>query len=64
MTCTCSASFVAELPDNDLLVMAWAQSFVETHKECGFMKNPTGLDYEEKMRRYDVIYKEEREKEL
>ena len=64
MTCSCSASFQVELPDNDLLVLAWAQSFVETHKECGFMHNPIRTDYEEKMRRYDVIYKEEREKEL
>ena len=64
MSCNCEASFQADAPDNDTLLLVWAQSFVNAHNGCGFMTKPLSQDVEEKMKRYDVIYKEEREKEL
>jgi len=64
MTCNCSASFQADASDNDTLVMVWAQSFVNAHQSCGFMTKPFVETAEEKMKRYDVIYREPREKEL
>ncbi len=64
MSCNCEASFQADTPDNDTLLLVWAQSFVNAHNACGFMTKPLSQDVEEKMKRYDVIYKEEREKEL
>jgi hypothetical protein len=64
MSCNCEASFQVDVPDNDTLLLLWAQSFVNAHNECGFMTKPMQRDIEEKMKRYDVIYKEEREKEL
>ena len=64
MTCNCTASFQAEAEENDTLVMIWAHSFVNAHQGCGFMTKPVSEEPEEKMKRYDVIYKEEREKEL
>jgi hypothetical protein len=63
MTCKCEASFQADSDNNELLVMVWANSFVNAHKECGYMTKGVE-DAEEKMKRYDVIYKELREKEL
>ena len=63
MSCNCSASFQADNDENDVLIMVWAQSFVNAHNACGFMTKPK-LDVEEKMQRIDVIYQEEREKEL
>jgi hypothetical protein len=64
MSCNCEASFQADAPDNDTLLLVWAQSFVNAHNACGFMTKPLSTDVEEKMKRYDLIYKEEREKEL
>ena len=64
MTCNCTSSFQVDAEDNDTLMMVWAQSFVNAHQACGFMTRPKVEDAEEKMRRYDVFYKEEREKEL
>ena len=64
MSCNCEASFQADAPDNDTLLFVWAHAFVNAHSECGFMTKPLQRDLEEKMKRYDVIYKEVREKEL
>jgi len=64
MSCSCTASFQADVGESDTLLLVWAQSFVNAHNECGFMTKPLTQDVEEKMKRYDVIYKEEREKEL
>ncbi|CAB4174836.1 hypothetical protein UFOVP965_84 [uncultured Caudovirales phage] len=64
MSCNCSASFQADIPETDTLLLVWAQSFVNAHNECGFMTKPIAVDVEEKLKRYDIIYKEKREKEL
>ena len=64
MSCQCSASFQAEADESDTLVMVWAHAFVNAHQNCGFMTKPTVSEMEEKMKRYDVIYRESREKEL
>jgi hypothetical protein len=64
MSCNCSASFQADVTESDTLLLVWAQSFVNAHNECGFMTKPLTQSVEEKMQRYDLIYKEEREKEL
>lgn len=64
MSCNCSASFQADVTESDTLLLVWAQSFVNAHNECGFMTKPLMQSVEEKMQRYDLIYKEEREKEL
>jgi hypothetical protein len=64
MSCNCTASFQADVSESDTLLMVWAQSFVNAHNACGFMTKPLLPDVEEKMKRYDVIYQEEREKEL
>ena len=63
MSCNCEASFQAECDDNDTVVMLWAHSFVNAHTDCGFMTKSKS-ETEEKYQRTDVIYKEEREKEL
>jgi hypothetical protein len=64
MSCNCSASFQADTTDNETLAMVWAQSFVNAHNGCGYMTKQKTFEVEEKMQRLDVIYKEEREKEL
>lgn len=64
MTCNCTASFQADIAESDTLLLVWAHSFVNAHSGCGFMTKPMPVEVEEKMRRYDVIYQEEREKEL
>ena len=58
MTCNCTASFQADAEENDTLVMVWAHSFVNAHKDCGYMTKAKPDDIEEKMKRYDVIYKD------
>lgn len=64
MTCKCEASFQAELSDdNETLVTLWAQSFVESHRECGFM-NPAKSDESEKYTVNDIMYKERKQKEI
>jgi hypothetical protein len=64
MTCKCEASFQADTSDNETLAMVWAQSFINAHHECGYMTKPQVQNDEEKMRRLDVIYKDQKEKEL
>ena len=64
MSCNCSASFQADVTESDTLLLVWAQSFVNAHNACGYMTKPLTQSIEEKMQRYDLIYKEEREKEL
>lgn len=63
MSCKCEASFQADIQDSDNLVLLWAQSFVSAHRECGFMTS-INTDLPEKTVRYDLMYKEEKEKEL
>jgi hypothetical protein len=64
MTCKCESSFQADLSeDSETLIMLWAQSFVEAHKECGFMNNHKSNDYE-KYRVTDVMDKERKKKEI
>jgi hypothetical protein len=63
MSCNCEASFQFECEDNDTLALVWAHSFVNAHTDCGFMTKGKS-EAEEKFQRSDVIYKEEREKEL
>ena len=63
MSCKCEASFQADIEDSDTLMLLWAQSFVTAHRECGFMSS-IRTDVQEKTVQYDVMYKEQREKEL
>lgn len=63
MTCKCDASFQAEIENNDTIVLLWAQSFVESHRSCGFM-NPTLTDETEKYHNNDIMYKDRKEKEI
>jgi hypothetical protein len=64
MSCKCEASFQAELSDDsETLVTLWAQSFVQAHRECGFM-NSYKPDESEKYRANDVMYKERKKKEI
>ena len=37
MTCTCMASFQADVTESETLVLMWAQSFVSAHLQCGYM---------------------------
>ena len=64
MTCECGAAFQSEADDNDMLLMLWGQSFVNAHQAHGFMSKPKGEDTPEKTKRYDIIYKEDKEKEI
>lgn len=64
MTCKCEASFQAEAEDSETLVMVWAQSFINAHTDCGYMTRQKIDSIDEKTKRYDIIYKENREKEL
>lgn len=63
MSCKCEASFQADVEDSDTLILLWAQSFVTAHLECGFMST-IRTDVPEKTVQYDVMYKEQKEKEL
>jgi hypothetical protein len=68
MTCTCMASFQADLEEaGENLIVMWAQSFVSAHQQCGYM-NKVITDAPEKHRKFefesDVMYKEKKEKEL
>jgi hypothetical protein len=63
MTCKCDASFQVELEDNDTLALLWAQSFVESHRVCGFME-PVKNNDNEKYRGTDIMWVERKEKEL
>lgn len=64
MTCNCGASFQADLPDNDNLMLLWAQSFVAEHTPCGFMRPHLRTDIPDKTFYYDVMDKKERKEEL
>lgn len=64
MSCTCGASFQTDSENNDTLAMLWANKFVAAHVDCGYMSKSNEVESEEKMKRYDIIYKEPREKEL
>jgi len=63
MTCSCTATFQIEAEEDNTLAMLWAHQFVNAHQGCGFMLPPV-TDVEEKTKRYDITYREEREKEL
>ena len=64
MSCKCESSFQIDTSENETLAMVWAQSFLNAHRECGYMTGIPIQNDEEKMRRLDVIYKEQKEKEL
>jgi hypothetical protein len=64
MSCKCESSFQIDTSENETLGMVWAQSFLNAHRECGYMTSLPIQNEEEKMRRLDVIYKEQKEKEL
>lgn len=64
MSCKCESSFQIDTSENETLGMVWAQSFLNAHNECGYMTSIPVQNDEEKMRRLDVIYKEQKEKEL
>lgn len=64
MSCKCESSFQIDTSENETLGMVWAQSFLNAHSECGYMASIPIQNDEEKMRRLDVIYKEQKEKEL
>lgn len=67
MTCTCMASFQAELEENETLAVVWAQQFVSAHQACGYMMKIVS-DAPEKHRKFefetDIMHKERKEKEL
>jgi len=63
MTCKCEASFQADLPDSDNLILMWAHAFIRQHTECGFMSSMV-TDVPDKLTRYNIIYEEQKEKEL
>lgn len=63
MTCNCSASFQYETA-NDTRLELMSEAFRLAHLECNYMNKYTEVRGEEKTQRYDVIYKEPREKEL
>ena len=67
MTCTCMASFQADVEESETLIVMWAHSFVTAHHSCGFM-NKVVTDAPEKTRKFefesDVMHKERKEKEL
>lgn len=63
MTCNCSASFQYET-ENELRLELMSEAFRLAHVDCSYMNNYSEFKGEEKTQRYDVIYKEEREKEL
>ena len=57
MTCTCGASFQLDHDAADTMLLMFANKFTKAHESCGYM-SPTTTDVEEKMKRYDVIYRE------
>jgi hypothetical protein len=67
MTCTCMASFQADVTESETLVLMWAQSFVSAHLQCGYM-NKVVSDRPETTRTFmfetEVMHKEQKEKEL
>jgi hypothetical protein len=64
MTCTCGASFQYD-SDNETRLDLLSQQFVNQHHECGYMAKPyVNRERQEKTVRYDVTYKEPKEKEL
>lgn len=64
MTCTCGASFQYD-SDNETRLDLLSQQFVNQHHECGYMEKPyVNRERQEKPVRYDVTYKEPKEKEL
>jgi hypothetical protein len=62
MTCACGASFQAESDDHETLTMLWAQRFVNSHQECGYMSQEH-VERQEKSNRLDINHVE-RPKEL
>jgi|APCry1669192269_1035402.scaffolds.fasta_scaffold00635_23 hypothetical protein len=63
MNCSCTASFSVDSDENDTLAMLWANQFINSHQSCGFMTKAT-MPVEESAPSYEIIYKEQREKEL
>jgi hypothetical protein len=64
MTCNCGASFQYD-SENDTRLDLLSQQFVNRHYECGYMAEPhINTERREKTIRYDLTYKEPKEKEL
>lgn len=63
MSCKCEASFQIE-SENDTLATLWAQSFINSHTDCGYMTSAKQPEVREKTKRYDITSKETQEKEL
>jgi len=63
MSCSCGASFQSEAENNESVALMWGHRFVNAHQGCGFMSHAKD-EYEEKTKRYDITYKEQRENEL
>ena len=63
MACSCGAEYQADTEDQTNLLMVWAQSFINSHTDCGYMTKPV-TDKPENMRLMDTIHKEQHKKEL
>jgi hypothetical protein len=65
MACSCGAEYQASTDDenHDTLLQVWAQSFINSHTDCGFMSVPH-KETQENMRLMDTIHKEPFKKEL
>lgn len=66
MACSCGAELEvgdSETSSNDTLVTLWGHQFVNAHKGCGFMSHEHE-EKQEKSTRFNINYKEKREKEL
>lgn len=63
MTCNCTASFQYETT-NELRLDILSEAFRAAHRECNYMGTSYINNEQEKLQRYDVTYKEPKEKEL
>jgi hypothetical protein len=63
MDCNCGASFQYET-ENESRLDLMSEAFRNAHSECNYMTQYARPNEVEKMHRYDITYKEPREKEL
>ena len=63
MSCSCGASFQSDSNENETLALMWGHRVATAHTDCGFMVKAQE-EVEEKTKRYDITYKEQRENEL
>lgn len=50
MTCSCMATFQVNAGSNEIVIMSWAQRFIDGHQSCGYMA-PFNTDVSEKTKR-------------